>query len=97
MPERGPSWSLRRTEGGLGARQWLTKVHRLLGREGIEIPYPSLHRFAVAELRFGQQATTIAALDGEPGGELPASRGACGARPAGVLLQIGCRDARAAS
>lgn len=45
----------------------LTKVHRLLRREGVE-PYGTLHRFAVAEFGFGRQAPTIAVLDGEPAG-----------------------------
>lgn len=72
---RGPSWALclgqrDRIETWLGNGLRLTKVQRLLGRNGIEIPYPTLHRFAVAELGFGRRATTIAVLDGEPGDEL---------------------------
>lgn len=78
--ERGPSWSLcleqqKRIENGLAAGLRLTKVRKLLTREGIQIPYPTLHRFAVAELGFGQRATTIAVLDGEPGDELQLDTG----------------------
>lgn len=54
----------------LGQRVRLSKVRRLLQRRGIEIPYTTLHRFAVAELGFGQRAPTIPVADGEPGEEL---------------------------
>ena len=47
----------------------LTKIHRLLHRQGVQLPYISLYRFAVAELGFGQQAPTVAVADGEPGDE----------------------------
>ncbi len=78
--ERGPSWSLclgerSRIEGWIKDGLRLTKVRKLLTRHGIEIPYPTLHRFAVAELGFGQRATTIAVLDGEPGDELQLDTG----------------------
>lgn len=54
----------------LGQRVRLSKVRRLLHRKGVEIPYPTLHRFAVAEFGFGQRAPTIPVADGEPGEEL---------------------------
>lgn len=78
--ERGPSWVLcleqrDRIERWLGSDLRLTKVRKLLHRNGIIIPYPTLHRFAVAELGFGQRATTIAVLDGEPGDELQLDTG----------------------
>jgi hypothetical protein len=78
--ERGPSWS-RCTEERSRIEAWLrdglrlTKVRKLLGRDGIEIPYPTLHRYAVAELGFGRQPSTIAVLDGEPGDELQLDTG----------------------
>jgi hypothetical protein len=34
----------------------------LLLRQGIDIPYPTLHRYAVAELGYGRRASTIPAL-----------------------------------
>ena len=37
----------------------LSKVRRLLHRRGIDVPYSTLHRFAVAELDFGRHAPTI--------------------------------------
>jgi hypothetical protein len=78
--ERGPSWSRcveqrSRIEGWLQQGLRLTKARKLLVRDGIEIPYPTLHRFAVAELGFGRRAATIAVLDGEPGDELQLDTG----------------------
>ena len=32
----------------------LTKVHELLGREGLTVPYPTLHRFARKHCGFGK-------------------------------------------
>jgi transposase len=48
----------------------LSKVRRLLHRRGIEVPYSTLHRFAVAELDFGRHAPTIPVADGKPGDEI---------------------------
>ena len=48
----------------------LSKVQRLLHRRGIDVPYSTLHRFAVAELGFGQRAPTIPVADGKPGEEV---------------------------
>jgi transposase len=58
-------------DGGLR----LTKARKLLMRQGIEIPYSTLHRFAVAELDFGGTAATVAVADGEPGQELQVDTG----------------------
>ncbi len=44
-------------------------------RGGIEIPYATLHGFAVAELGFGWRSATIALLDGESGDELQLDKG----------------------
>ena len=49
----------------------LTKMRKLLARRGRRVPYPTLHRFAVAELRFGRQAATIPVADCEPGRGAP--------------------------
>jgi hypothetical protein len=54
----------------LGQRVRLSKVRRLLQRKDVDIPYATLHRFAVAELGFGQRAPTIPVADGKPGEEL---------------------------
>ncbi len=62
-------------------RRWLdgdirlTKIRKLLARQGVPIPYPTLHRFAVLELQFGRTAPTIPVLDGEPGQELQMDTG----------------------
>jgi transposase len=48
----------------------LSKVRRLLHRRGVEVPYATLHRFAVAKLGFGQRAPTIPVADGKPGDEV---------------------------
>ena len=53
----------------------LTKARKLLVRQGIQIPYSTLHRFAVAELDFGRSAATVAVADGEPGQELQLDTG----------------------
>lgn len=46
----------------------LTKVHRLLTQEGIEVPYSSLHRFAVKHCRFSErQRITVRVAEPEPG------------------------------
>jgi len=53
----------------------LTKIRKLLARQGVLIGYPTLYRFAVEELQFGQAAPTIPILDGEPGQELQVDTG----------------------
>lgn len=53
----------------------LSKVRRLLRRNGVHIPYPTLHRFAVTELGYGRRATTIPVADGEPGQEVQLDTG----------------------
>lgn len=77
---RGSSWRLceeqrQRIRRLLDGKVRLSKVRRLLLRDGIAIPYPTLHRFAVAELEFGKAGVTIAVVDGEPGGELQVDTG----------------------
>ncbi|TFG94929.1 MAG: transposase [Myxococcales bacterium] len=72
---RGEAWALceqhrRFIEDKLGARVRLSKVRRLLLRTGVEIAYPTLHRFATAELGFGRRSPTVPVADGEPGKEI---------------------------
>jgi transposase len=62
-------------ERWLGEGLRLTKIRKLLVRQGVAIAYPTLHRFAVLELQFGKTATTIPVLDGEPGQELQIDTG----------------------
>lgn len=53
----------------------LTKVRKLLRRLGVDVPYPTLHRFAVSELDFGRSAATIPVADCGPGQELQLDTG----------------------
>lgn len=79
--ERGEAWGGCEThreflKDKLGQRLRLSKVRKLLFRErGVDVPYPTLHRFAVAELDFGRGATTIPVVDGVPGEELQVDTG----------------------
>lgn len=54
----------------LDERVRLSKIRRLLHRRGIDVPYSTLHRFAVSELDFGRRAPTIPVADGKPGEEI---------------------------
>jgi transposase len=77
---RGEGWALceahRSTiERWLGDGLRLTKIQKLLTRQSVAITYPTLYRFAVSELQFGQTATTIPVLDGAPGQELQLDTG----------------------
>lgn len=77
---RGDGWALcgdHRTaiERWLGEGLRLTKIRKLLVRQGVHIAYPTLHRFAILELHFGKTATTIPVLDGDPGQELQLDTG----------------------
>ncbi len=77
---RGDSWDHCVTQRG-AIERWLqeglrlTKIRKLLARQDVVIPYPTLHRFAVLELQFGRTAPTIPILDGEPGQELQVDTG----------------------
>ena len=73
--ERGESWGRceeqrifiqKKVEDGIR----LTKVRKLLRRHGVDVPYATLHRFAVEELSFGRGAPTIPVADCEPGKEV---------------------------
>ncbi len=77
---RGPSWGLcaehrQKIEAWLGQRVRLSKVQKLLRRQGIDIPYPTLHRYAVEELGFGCKAPTLAIADCGPGEEVQMDTG----------------------
>ena len=53
-------------DGGRGLR--LSKVHELLARQGIDVPYSSLHRFAVAHCGFAdRRRITVRRADAAPG------------------------------
>lgn len=77
---KGDTWGLadehrEMIERLLRQRVRLSKIRRLLVRQGVRIPYATLHRFAVAELDFGRTAATVPIADGEPGHELQVDTG----------------------
>lgn len=77
---RGEAWELCERhrdfiEKKLDGDVMLTKVGRLLKRQGVEVPYPTLHRFAVRELGFGHQAPSIPVSDCAPGAEVQLDTG----------------------
>lgn len=45
----------------------LTKVHRLLARQGVQVSYSSLYRFAVRHFDFGSRQGTVRMAEAEPG------------------------------
>jgi transposase len=46
----------------------LTKVHELLGRQGVSVPYASLHRFAQKRCEFGSRSSvTVRRMESTPG------------------------------
>lgn len=62
-------------EAKLGSCVRLSKVHRLLARQGVLVPYSTLHRYAKVELGFGRKTVTMPVADGEPGQELQVDTG----------------------
>ena len=77
-PERaaghGAAWGrLLAVEGDIS--EWveqglqLTNVHGKLSRQGVVVPYRTLHRFAVERFGFGRVRSTVRVADGEPGVE----------------------------
>jgi transposase len=47
----------------------VVKIGVLLQRQGMAVPYRTLHRFCVERCGFGRAATTVRVADGEPGAE----------------------------
>jgi hypothetical protein len=77
---RGDDWDRCRAQqaaiqGWLRDGLRLTKIRKLLVRQGVDLPYPTLYRFAVLELGFGRAAPTIPVADGAPGEELQLDTG----------------------
>jgi len=77
---RGESWELCRThrafiEEHLAHRVRLTKIRKLLNRQGVFIPYGTLYRFAVVELEFGRARVTVPVADCSPGEEVQLDTG----------------------
>jgi len=77
---RGEAWAVCEAERGeieklLAQGVRLTKARKLLQRRGVEVPYTTLHRFAVEELGFGKTAPTVPVADGKAGEELEVDTG----------------------
>ncbi|HTP27994.1 MAG TPA: hypothetical protein VMK12_20360 [Anaeromyxobacteraceae bacterium] len=77
---RGSGWATceeRRgiIEGYLDRGVRLTKVRKLLFRQGVEIPYQTLRRYALEQLDFGQASPTVPVADCEPGAEVQLDTG----------------------
>ena len=78
--EHGDSWATCAARKSFIAKQLaagllLTKVHRLLKRNGVMVPYSTLYRFATSELDFGGTAPSVPIADCEPGQELQVDTG----------------------
>lgn len=64
-----------RIEAWLRSRVRLSKIHRLLKREGVDVPYSSLHRYATRVLGFGRKAPSVPVADAPPGKEVQLDTG----------------------
>jgi transposase len=57
------------------------KIHQLLARRGIVVPYRTLHRFVVARAGYGRRQPTVRIADGEAGVECQVDFGRMGLIP----------------
>jgi transposase len=62
-------------QGHLERRVKLSKIRKLLRRQGVQISYPSLWRFATIELGFGRQGGTVPVADCAAGEEVQLDTG----------------------
>lgn len=77
---RGDGWGTcneHRTiiEGHLEAGVRLTKIRKLLRRQGVEVQYQTLRRYALEQLQFGLARPTVPVADCEPGAEIQLDTG----------------------
>jgi transposase len=77
---RGEGWSVCEAHrefiaGHIAHHVRLTKIGKLLRRRGVAIEYPTLRRFALAELGFGHGAPSVPVADCEPGAEVQIDTG----------------------
>jgi len=78
--EHGESWATCEARRSFIARKLadgllLTKVHRLLKRSDVVVPYSTLYRFATTELDFGGSAPSVPVADCDPGQEVQVDTG----------------------
>lgn len=71
-------------EDGLNVK----KVHDLLARRGLHVPYRTLVRFANQRCGAGRKGLTVAVADPEPGKELQVDFGRMGLLPAGQRKKV---------
>jgi transposase len=71
-------------EAGLNVK----KIHDLLARQGVVVPYRTLARFAVERCGAGVKSLTVAVADPEPGQELQVDFGRMGLLPAGERKKV---------
>jgi transposase len=64
--------------GWVKADLQLTNIHGKLTRRGVNVPYRTLHRFAVERCGFGRRQPTLRVADGEPGVECQVDFGRLG-------------------
>jgi transposase len=82
----GPAWEalephLELIRGWVKDDLTVVKIHILLGRRGVVVPYRTLHRFAVANTSYGRRDHTVRVADGEPGVECQVDFGKMGLIP----------------
>jgi transposase len=89
----GPAWrALLGEEGRIKA--WVDeglnvkKVHDLLARQGLQVPYRTLARFAVERCGAGRQTVTVPVADPQPGKELQVDFGRMGLLAAGERKKV---------
>jgi transposase len=58
-----------RVQAQVSAGLSVVKIGVLLQRQGVTVPYRTLHRFCVERCGFGKSAATVRVADGEPGAE----------------------------
>lgn len=63
------AWMCSDGAGKGGRALTLVKVHELLARQGCQVPYRTLHRFASERCGYRAKATTVRVNDGDPGVE----------------------------
>jgi len=77
---RGEGWAVCEAHrefiaGHIAHHVRLTKIGKLLRRRGVAIEYPTLRRFALAELGFGRGAPSVPVADCDPGAEVQIDTG----------------------
>jgi transposase len=74
LPETSDAWRVvephrERIAGWLEQKLTLTRVHALLVRDGVDVKYPTLRRFAIRELRWHKPQATVRLADPPAGHE----------------------------